>query len=148
MSIVRNWKCYFLAQMSKFIRSNFHWEFFVFYQFFFNSFFPKISKNALVQIFVTPLCHCHGAIPHLLIESPQRNTKWICDVCSKLTIKTPEQCQWYCSGVSILNFEHISHLSWCFHCWIWTSKCRLGSLLYFFCRIAKFFRNVFGPSIL
>ena len=31
-------------------------------------------------------------------------------ICSKLTIKTPEQCQWRHSGVFIVNFEHILHL--------------------------------------
>ena len=30
--------------------------------------------------------------------------------CSKLTIKTPERCKWRCSGVFIVNFEHILHL--------------------------------------
>ena len=30
---------------------------------------------------------------------------------SKLTTKTPEQCQWLRSGVFIINFEHISHLA-------------------------------------
>ena len=33
-----------------------------------------------------------------------------CEICSKLTIKTAERCHWYCSGVSIVKFEHISHL--------------------------------------
>ena len=32
-------------------------------------------------------------------------------MCSKLTVKTPEQRQRRCSGVFIVNFEHISHLS-------------------------------------
>ena len=27
----------------------------------------------------------------------------------KLTIKTPERCQWRRSGIFIVNFEHISH---------------------------------------
>ena len=31
-----------------------------------------------------------------------------CEICSKLTIKTPEQ--WRRSGVFIVKFEHISHL--------------------------------------
>ena len=30
-------------------------------------------------------------------------------ICSKLTIKTPERCQWRLSGVFIVNFEQISH---------------------------------------
>ena len=28
----------------------------------------------------------------------------------KLTIKTPERCQWRRSGIVIVNFEHISHI--------------------------------------
>ena len=39
-----------------------------------------------------------------------RNTRTKCDICSKLTIKTPERCHWRRSGVFIVNFEHISFL--------------------------------------
>ena len=39
-----------------------------------------------------------------------KNTRTRCEICSKLTIKTPERCQWRRSGVFIVNFEHISHL--------------------------------------
>ena len=39
-----------------------------------------------------------------------RNTRTRCEICSKLTIKTPEQSYWLRSGVFIFNFEHISHL--------------------------------------
>ena len=39
-----------------------------------------------------------------------RNTIAKCEICSKLTTKTPEWRQWYRSGVFIVNFEHISHL--------------------------------------
>ena len=39
-----------------------------------------------------------------------RNTKTRCEICSKLTINTPERRQWCRSGVFIVNFEHISHL--------------------------------------
>ena len=38
-----------------------------------------------------------------------RNTTKRCEMCSKLTIKNPEQRQWRRSGV-IVNFEHILHL--------------------------------------
>ena len=34
--------------------------------------------------------------------------KW-CEICSKLTLKTPEQHQWRRSGGIIDSFEHISH---------------------------------------
>ena len=40
-----------------------------------------------------------------------RNTRTRCEICSKLTINTPERRQWHqlhCFGVFIFNFEHIS----------------------------------------
>ena len=40
-----------------------------------------------------------------------RNARTRCELCSKLTIKTPERRQWRRSGVFIVNFEHISHLA-------------------------------------
>ena len=41
-----------------------------------------------------------------------RNTRKRCEICSKLTIKTPERRHhWHRSGVFIVNFEHISHCS-------------------------------------
>ena len=39
-----------------------------------------------------------------------RNTRKRCELCSKLTIKTPELRHWRRFGVFIVNFEHISHL--------------------------------------
>ena len=45
-----------------------------------------------------------------LLKVNIRNTRTSCEICSKLTIKTPERRQWPCSGVLIVDFEHISHL--------------------------------------
>ena len=45
-----------------------------------------------------------------LLNVNNRNTSTRCEICSKLTIKTPERCQWRRSGVFIVNFGHISHL--------------------------------------
>ena len=45
-----------------------------------------------------------------LLKVNKRNTKTRCEICSKLTIKTPERRHWRRSGVFIINFEHISHL--------------------------------------
>ena len=39
-----------------------------------------------------------------------RNTRTRCEICSKLTVKTPERRQWRRSGVFIAKSEHISHL--------------------------------------
>ena len=38
-----------------------------------------------------------------------RSTRKRREICSKLTIKTPEWHQWHQPGVFIVNFEHISH---------------------------------------
>ena len=38
-----------------------------------------------------------------------RNTRTRCEICLKLTIKTPERRQLRRSGVLIVNFEHNSH---------------------------------------
>ena len=38
-----------------------------------------------------------------------RNTITRCEICSKLTIKTPEGRQWRRPGVFIVNSEHFSH---------------------------------------
>ena len=45
-----------------------------------------------------------------LYKINNRNTRKRCEICSKLTIKTPERRQWRRSGVFIVNFEHILHL--------------------------------------
>ena len=45
-----------------------------------------------------------------MFEGNNRNTSKRYEICSKLTTKTPEQRQWYCSGVFTINLEHISHL--------------------------------------
>ena len=34
----------------------------------------------------------------------------MCEICSKLTIKTPQRRQWRLSDVFIINFEQISHI--------------------------------------
>ena len=39
-----------------------------------------------------------------------RNTRTRCEICSELTINTPERRQWRRSCVIIVNFERISHL--------------------------------------
>ena len=48
-----------------------------------------------------------------LFKVNNRNTKKRCKICSKLTIKTPEQGQWRCSGVSIVNLNFTPFSSVC-----------------------------------
>ena len=45
-----------------------------------------------------------------LLKINNRNTGTRCEICSKLTIKTPEQRQYRSSSIFFVNFEHISHL--------------------------------------
>ena len=46
-----------------------------------------------------------------MFKVSNRNTRTRCEICSKLTIKTPERLQWRHSDVFIVNFEHISDLA-------------------------------------
>ena len=40
-----------------------------------------------------------------LLRVNNRNSRTRCEICSKFTIKTPEQRQWRCSGVFLLIFN-------------------------------------------
>ena len=51
----------------------------------------------------------HPATIHLL-KVNKRNTRARCEICLKLTIKTPWRRHWRRAGVFIVNFEHISDL--------------------------------------
>ena len=45
-----------------------------------------------------------------MLKVNKRNTRTMCKLCSKLTIKTPERLRWRRFSVFIVNFEHVSHL--------------------------------------
>ena len=45
-----------------------------------------------------------------MFKGNNKNTRTRCKICSELTIKTPDQSQWFRSAVFIGNFEHMSHL--------------------------------------
>ena len=44
-----------------------------------------------------------------LFKVNNRNIRTMCEICLKLTIKTPERRHWRRYGILIINFEHISH---------------------------------------
>ena len=56
-----------------------------------------------------------------LFEVNNGNTRTMCEICSKLTIKTPEQYQWSRYGVFIVNFEQISDIALVFP-WLTLNK--------------------------
>ena len=51
------------------------------------------------------VCSSRDTVGIYLLKVDNRNTRIRCEICSKLTIKSPEQCQCF-----IVNFEHISRL--------------------------------------
>ena len=55
------------------------------------------------------------------------NTRKSCKICSKITIRTPEQHQWRRSGVFIVNFEYISQFFLVFP--LLASKCKHGNAI-------------------
>ena len=46
-----------------------------------------------------------------MFEVNNKNTRTRCEICSNLTLKTPEPCHWRRSGVFIVDFEQISHFA-------------------------------------
>ena len=96
------------------------------------------GKNSIFTLFKK--CVLHPVVIYLFNLS-YWNTIAICEICSALTIKTPERRHWslflnkvaglrtlrYAVLVSLMLAVNIfCILFWCFHCWLWTSKSRLG----------------------
>ena len=61
----------------------------------------------------TGICRTRKTFPNRYYLLKVNNVKIgaISEINSKLTIKTPEQCQWHRSGVFIVSFEQISHIA-------------------------------------
>ena len=57
--------------------------------------------------FVFKFCKLHPVGIYFL-KVNNGNTRTRCEMCSKLTINTPEWRQWHLSGVFIVNFEHVN----------------------------------------
>ena len=63
------------------------------------------------------------------LKMNNENTRTICEICSKLTLKIPTLHQWRHSSVFNVNFAQISNMVPVFPLWIWTSKYCLGCVL-------------------
>ena len=55
-------------------------------------------------------------------KSALQNTRKTCEICSKLTTKTPKRHHRRHSGELTVNSEHIPHIFHCFYCWQWTNR--------------------------
>ena len=76
-----------------------------------DTFLKDICKWMLLSLKNSKLIHSsYNPAGIYLLNVININTRTRCEICSKLTVKTAERCQWRRSGVFIVNFEHISHL--------------------------------------
>ena len=81
-----------------------------------------------VQVSLLNVCYKFKLLGPCLLKVSNRNTRTLCEICSMLTTNTPELRHWRHSGVLLLTLSRIQTLLWYFRCWIWTSRCRLGSV--------------------
>ena len=65
--------------------------------------FEILSINRVINV-------VQNIAANYIFKVNNRNTRARCEICSKLTIKTPECRQWRRSCVFIGNFEYILHL--------------------------------------
>ena len=65
----------------------------------------------LNQVSEVLTCSHHSySAAYYMFKVNNRNTRTRCEICSKLTINTPERCQSPRSVVFIVNFKHASYL--------------------------------------
>ena len=64
----------------------------------------KIMLFVYISIFPYRCCSS-SPVSIYLFKVNNRNTTKKCEICSKLTIKRPQQCLWRRSGVFIISFE-------------------------------------------
>ena len=58
---------------------------------------------------LTMVSDVNNPVDIYLLNVNNRTTRTRCEICSKLTINTPERRQWHRPGLFIVNFEYISH---------------------------------------
>ena len=73
-----------------------------------NFFTSTLSKVHWLQL--AWVSSCHFSAGNYMFKVNNKDTRTACEICSKLTIKTPERHHWRSSDVFIVNFERISHL--------------------------------------
>ena len=75
----------------------------------------KNKNMVLVYRSLVPIDRWHAfytyfPVGNYMFKVNYKNTRIRCEICSKLTIKTPERRYWCRFGVFIVNIEYISHL--------------------------------------
>ena len=84
------------------------------------------------QVFRTWWCR-DPLVGIYLFKVNNRNTRIMCEICLKVTIKAPERRQWRHTGLVslLLTLNRLHTLFWCCHCQLWTNKYRLDKLARF-----------------
>ena len=62
-----------------------------------------------------------------LSKASSGNTRKLCEICSKQTMKTRIDVNFFSLFLSLLTSNRFYALLRCVHSWLWRSKCRLGS---------------------
>ena len=57
-----------------------------------------------------------------MLKVNNRNTRKRCEICSDLTIKTPDNVSDVVLVFLLLNLNIFHTFFYCFYCWLWTSK--------------------------
>ena len=70
----------------------------------------KISTKSYQSVFKILLNDYKYPVNIFLLKINNINTRKRCEICLKLTIKTPGRCHWRRSGVFNVTFEHVSRL--------------------------------------
>ena len=72
-------------------------------------FFVDYQKHVILFLILLPFVASVNTPSSIhLLKGNNRNIRTSCEICSKLTIKTPERRHCCCSGVFVI-LEHISH---------------------------------------
>ena len=77
------------------------------------------SSQLLILTIRTLVCNPVGIY---LFKVNDGYTRTMCEICSKLTIKTPERRHDVFLVSLLLTFNKFHTLFLCFHCWLWTRK--------------------------
>ena len=78
-----------------------------------------------VMKFLKRFALCQAGIRLFKVNNGKIRT--MCEICSKLTIKTPKRQHDVILVYLLLTFKIFHTLFWCFHCWLWTIKCWLSN---------------------
>ena len=90
----------------------------------------KLTKSMICQCNTTTTVFAvlYPAVIYLF-KVKNENTRTLYEVCSRFTIKTPEQRHWRFSDVFIVNLNRFYTFLWRFHCWLLINPLNASNVL-------------------